>query len=130
MRPARSYQAAMADRQQSPDTMARIAEALERLAPRPAAAPDFSDARLYRYEAAGEQFHPAPDYGLELDLLVGVDAQKARYVENLRRFAEGLPANHALLWGVRGTGKSSLAKAAFMAIARDHPGFRLVEVDR
>ncbi len=108
----------------------RIAQALERLAPPTPAVPDFGQARLYRYEASGEQFHPAPDYGLALDLLVGVDGQKARFVQNLRRFADGLPANHALLWGVRGTGKSSLAKAAFMAVAQDHGGFRLVEVDR
>src|SRR5476649_1194822 len=88
----------------------RIAEALERLAPGPPPAPDFSAARLYRYEPGRETFAPAPDYGLALDLLVGVDSQKARFVENLRRFAHGLPANHALLWGVRGAGKSSLAK--------------------
>lgn len=108
----------------------RIAEALDRLAPAPSPEGDLPASRLYRYEARGQRFHAAPDYGLDLDLLVGVDNQKARYVENLRRFAEGLPANHALLWGVRGTGKSSLAKAAFMAVARAHPDLRLVEVDR
>ena len=53
----------------------------------------------------------------------------------LERFAQGLPANHALLWGVRGTGKSSLAKAAFMHAAQSTkkggaPGLKLVEVDR
>jgi predicted AAA+ superfamily ATPase len=69
--------------------------------------------------------HPLP-----LDLLVGVDRQKARFVENLSRFARGLPANHALLWGVRGTGKSSLAKAAFMAAVESYPALKLVEVDR
>ena len=50
---------------------------------------------------------------MPLAALVGVDRQKDRLVENLERFARGLPCNHALLWGVRGTGKSSLAKAAF-----------------
>ena len=108
----------------------RIAEALERLAPPPPDVPDFSAARLHRYEAGRDLFLPAPDYGLELDLLVGVETQKRRFVQNLQRFANGLPANHALLWGVRGTGKSSLAKAAFMAIAADHASLRLVEVDR
>lgn len=108
----------------------RIAEALERLAPGPPPAPDFSAARLYRYEPGREIFAPAPDYGLALDLLVGVDSQKARFVENLQRFARGLPANHALLWGVRGAGKSSLAKAAFMAACAEWPSLRLVEVDR
>jgi predicted AAA+ superfamily ATPase len=108
----------------------RIAEALERLAPPAVQAPDFSGARLYRYAPRAKAFLPAPDYGLQLDLLVGVESQKTRFVENLIRFAEALPANNALLWGVRGTGKSSLAKAAFMKLAANHPALRLVEVDR
>jgi predicted AAA+ superfamily ATPase len=108
----------------------RIAEALERLAPKPPPGPDFAAARLYRYESRTGAFHPAPDYALPLDMLVGVDRQKERYALNLRRFADGLPANNALLWGVRGTGKSSMAKAAFMAEAARHPGLRMVEVDR
>jgi predicted AAA+ superfamily ATPase len=108
----------------------RIADALERLAPAAAPEPDFAEVRLYRYEAGADRFHPAPDYGLPLDLLVGVDSQKSRLVQNLERFAQGLPANHALLWGVRGTGKSSLAKAAFMALAADRADLRLIEVDR
>ena len=108
----------------------RIAEALERIAPGPGAATDFGAARLFRYQSSPEAFLPAPDYGLPLDLLIGVDGQKARFVENLDRFASGLPANNALLWGVRGTGKSSMAKAAFMGLAADHPDLRLVEVDR
>jgi len=110
--------------------LSRIAQALERLAPAPPPEPDFATARLHRYEAASGVFHPAPDYALALDLLVGVESQKTRFVENLRRFAEGLPFNHALLWGVRGTGKSSLAKAAFMDLASGHAGLRLVEIDR
>ncbi len=110
--------------------LSRIADALDRLAPRPPAEPDFSAARLYRYDAGAGAFHPAPDYGLAVDLLVGVDNQKARFVQNLRRFAEGLPYNHALLWGVRGTGKSSLSKAAFMDLTAAHPQLRLVEIDR
>jgi predicted AAA+ superfamily ATPase len=110
--------------------LSRIAGALEQLVPSPLPEPDFAGARLFRYHSPSESFHAAPDYGLALDLLVGVDSQKTRFVENLRRFAEGLPSNHALLWGVRGTGKSSMAKAAFMSVAADHPSLRLVEVDR
>jgi predicted AAA+ superfamily ATPase len=110
--------------------LVRIAEALERLAPPPSAAPAFEAARLYRYEVARAAFLPAPDYALALDLLVGVERQKARFVENLGRFARGLPANHALLWGSRGAGKSSMAKAAFMALLADHPSLRMIELDR
>jgi predicted AAA+ superfamily ATPase len=108
----------------------RIADALDRLAPRPAPAPDFAAARLFRYELEAHRFTPAPDYALPADLLVGVERQKARFAENLRRFALGLPANNALLWGVRGTGKSSMVKAVFMEQARQHPALRLIELDR
>ena len=108
----------------------RIADALERLAPPRAPEPDFSAARLFRYELNPPRFTPAPDYALPSDLLVGVERQKARFSENLRRFALGLPANNALLWGVRGTGKSSMVKAVFMDSVREHPSLRLVELDR
>jgi predicted AAA+ superfamily ATPase len=107
-----------------------IAAALERLAPPKAGAADFEAARLFRHDPATGAFRPAPDFPLQIDLLVGVERQKQRFLENLNRFASGLPANHVLLWGVRGTGKSSLAKAAFMAAANHHAGLKLVEVDR
>ncbi len=106
----------------------RIALALERLAPPAPVPPVFDAARLFRHDPVNGAFHPAPDYPLPLDALIGVDRQKARFVENLERFAKGLPANHALLWGVRGTGKSSMAKAAFMSVNADD--LKLVEVDR
>jgi len=97
--------------------LARIADALERLAPAAPADPDFAAGRLFRHEPASGSFIPAPDYPMPLDLLIGVERQKDRFVENLRRFAVGLPCNHVLLWGVRGTGKSSLTKSAFMGMA-------------
>jgi predicted AAA+ superfamily ATPase len=106
--------------------LARIAEALERLSPPAPGEPDFTAGRLYRYDAEAGRFTPAPDYRLPLDLLLGIDRQKARLTEALRRFADDLPSNHALLWGVRGTGKSSVVKAAVMA----EPSLKLVEIDR
>ncbi len=108
----------------------RIAAALERLAPPAAVPPVFDNARLFRHDPASGAFHAAPDYPLPLEALVGVERQKERFVQNLERFAAGLPSNHALLWGVRGTGKSSLAKAAFMAVAGETSDLKLVEVDR
>jgi len=108
----------------------RIAAALERMAP-PANEPaDFAGARLFRHDPAEDAFVAAPDYGLALDLLVGVDRQKSVVVEALNRFAGRLPANHVLLWGVRGAGKSSLVKAAFMAVAAGATALKLIEVDR
>ena len=112
------------------DALARIAAALERLAPPAPTAADFAAARLFHYDAERMSMAPAPDYPLTLDLLVGIDSQKNRFAENLRRFAAGLPSNHVLLWGVRGTGKSSLAKAALMAQVKDTPTLRMVEIDR
>src|SRR5580700_9839840 len=111
-------------------TLSRIAADLERLSPAKAGEADFGGAGLFRHDPATGAFLPAPDFGLAMDLLVGVERQKLRFLENLRRFATGLPANHVLLWGVRGTGKSSLAKAAFMAAAADHAQLKLVEIDR
>jgi uncharacterized protein len=111
-------------------TLMRIAEALERLSPAKAARADFAIARLFRHDPTSGAFLPAPDFALQIDLLIGVERQKLRFLENLRRFASGLPANHVLLWGVRGTGKSSLAKAAFMAGAGEHAELKLVEIDR
>lgn len=108
----------------------RIAQALERLAPPPPSEPDFSGAKLFRHEPGTGAFYPAPDYPLPLEALMGVERQKQGFLTNLQRFARALPYNHALLWGVRGTGKSSLAKAAFMSVAAEAPHLRLVEVDR
>ncbi len=110
--------------------LSRIADALERLAPVRVAEPNFGGARLFRHDPTTGVFYPAPDYPLPVEALVGVDRQKERFVSNLERFASGLPSNHALLWGVRGTGKSSLAKAAFMNVAKGASDLKLVEVDR
>jgi uncharacterized protein len=115
--------------------LSRIAEALERLAPPPASPTHFDQARLFRFEparreGAADGFIAAPDYGLALELLIGVERQKGRFVENLTRFAEGQASNHALLWGSRGAGKSSLTKAAFMAVGRTCAALRMIEIDR
>ncbi len=110
--------------------LARIADALDRLAPPAAVAAEFAGARLFRHDLAAGAFVAAPDYPMPLDLLVGVERQKERFVQNLTRFATGLPCNHVLLWGVRGTGKSSMTKAAFMSVAAEHPDLKLIEVDR
>ena len=108
----------------------RIADALERLAPPAPRALAFDGARLFRHDAATGAYLAAPDHRLPIDLLVGVERQKALVLATFRRFADGLSANHVLLWGVRGAGKSSLAKAAFMTVAQGETDLRLVEIDR
>ncbi|WP_299591458.1 ATP-binding protein [uncultured Microbulbifer sp.] len=63
---------------------------------------------------------------IELDQLLGVDQQKLQLVENTQKFLRGEPANHTLLWGARGTGKSSLIKGLLNRFGDD--GLRCVEV--
>jgi len=65
---------------------------------------------------------------IRLEDLVGIEYQKETLLENTRRFVEGKPANNALLWGARGTGKSSLIKALLNTLAPE--GLRLIEMDR
>jgi uncharacterized protein len=71
---------------------------------------------------------------VDLDLLQGIDRQKAILLENTRRFAKGLPANNALLWGSRGAGKSSIVKATHAKVNREMGGppgpLALVEIHR
>lgn len=65
---------------------------------------------------------------LKLDDLRGLERQKQELLRNTRQFLAGLPANNALLWGARGTGKSSLIKALLHELAPQ--GLRLIEVDK
>lgn len=65
---------------------------------------------------------------IRLDDLLGIDAQKEELQRNTERFLNGLPANNALLWGARGTGKSSLIKA-LLNTYQDR-GLRLIQVDK
>ena len=65
---------------------------------------------------------------LSLDDLVGVDKQREQLANNTQQFVSGLPANHVLLWGSRGTGKSSLVRALLAAHAKS--GLRLIEIER
>jgi predicted AAA+ superfamily ATPase len=65
-----------------------------------------------------------------ITLLKGVEQAKDTLLENTIRFAKGLPANNALLWGARGMGKSSLVKAAQAHVAREHKALKVVEIHR
>jgi uncharacterized protein len=100
--------------------LTRIADALERTAP-PAPAPaDFTGADAFVWSAEdGGRFQPVPKVNrVPLGLLKGIDHTASILLENTRRFAAGLPANNALLWGARGMGKSSLVKAAHAEASR------------
>ena len=109
----------------------RIAEALERLAPGPAVAPDWRAADAWIWEADPDRLVPVPRVNrVEMGLLVGIDRARDTLMDNTLRFARGLPANNVLLWGARGMGKSSLVKAAHAeAVAAVGP-VHLVEIHR
>jgi predicted AAA+ superfamily ATPase len=119
------------------DVMRRIAEALERLAPRPPQAPDFALADAFVWHATGGALQPVAKVNrVDLLLLRGIDRVRDLLLENTERFARGLPANNALLWGARGMGKSSLVKAVHaqvnLAQAKEPSSrpLKLVEIHR
>src|SRR5262249_49713698 len=117
------------------DVFERIANALERLAPPHPRPPDFTIADAYIWYPAGRTLAPVPRVNrVDMSLLKGIDRMRALLVENTERFARGLPANNALLWGARGMGKSSLVKAAHAAVnatlGADASLLKLVEIHR
>ena len=104
------------------DTLERIAAALERLAPAAPATPGFAAADAFSWHPDGRALVPVPRVNrVEMSLLKGIDRMRDVLVENTERFANGLPANNALLWGARGMGKSSLVKAVHAAVNAAHP---------
>jgi len=95
----------------------RIADALERVAPPPPSAPLLDAADAFVWHPAGRRLAAVPRVNrVDMGLLKGIDRVRDVLVENTQRFAAGLPANNALLWGARGMGKSSLVKAAHAAV--------------
>ena len=114
--------------------LTRIADALERLAPPPAALGPLDQANAYVWH---------PEHGrltavhavahVDLGLLQGIERQRTLILENTARFARGLPANNAMLWGARGMGKSSLVKSVHHAVNDGRDGAEpllLIEIQR
>src|SRR6185312_7479253 len=105
----------------TPDELHRIAAALERLAPQRAALPDFTAADAYVWHPERRHLAPVARVNrVEMSLLKGIDRVRDVLMENTERFAKGLPANNALLWGARGMGKSSLVKASHAGVNAAH----------
>ena len=108
------------------ELLARIAAALERLAPPVTARLDFDAADAFVWHAGSDagagRFEPVAAVNrVPLSLLQGIDRAARQLLDNTERFARGLPANNALLWGARGMGKSSLVKAAHAEVAGGVP---------
>jgi uncharacterized protein len=99
----------------------RIAVALERIAGGAPAAPQLASADAFSWHPDGHRLAPVARVNrVEMSLLKGIDRVRDVLVENTERFARGLPANNALLWGARGMGKSSLVKAVHASINAAH----------
>ena len=113
------------------DPLERIAAALERLSPPPPSPPDFAGAAAWRWATDPDRLTPVPQVDrVAMELLVGIDRARDVLLDNTLRFARGLAANNALLWGARGMGKSSLVKAAHAAAWERTGTCILIEIRR
>jgi predicted AAA+ superfamily ATPase len=115
--------------------LSRIAEALERIHPAPVTHVDVTVADAFVWSAARGTLVPVPKVNrVAMALLRGIDRSRDTLLENTERFALGLPANNALLWGARGMGKSSLVKAVHgeinMGARKLERPLKLVEIHR
>jgi predicted AAA+ superfamily ATPase len=111
--------------------LTRMAEALERIAPSYQFPDNLEDAQGYIWEAQLRKLQKIEEIErLPLSCLEGIEQQKHQLLENSRAFAKGLRANNALLWGARGTGKSSLLKAVHGTLLSEGLDCAIVEVQR
>jgi len=112
----------------------KLLSIMERLAPPEVHKPDIEAADCFVWQAEQSTLQPISKVNrVSIDLIRGVDRARDLLLENTRRFARGLPANNALLWGARGMGKSSLVKAVHAAVAEEHSGvdrLKLIEIHR
>ncbi|WP_438986713.1 ATP-binding protein [Marivivens donghaensis] len=112
-------------------TLTRIAEALERIAPAPLAAPDFAAAQGFVWHTSPDRLEPVTKVSrVDVSLLVGVNRSRDTLMANTEQFARGMPANNALLWGARGMGKSSLVKSVHGKLGETYPDLKLIEIQR
>ena len=109
----------------------QVLERLEPLLPHRRESLDWQHCYAARWRREGHGGYLQPlEVNLELRLadLLGIDRQRDQLARNTRQFVAGLPANHTLLWGARGTGKSSLIRALLAEYAGQ--GLRLIEIER
>ena len=106
---------------------------IARAVPAQPSAPDFASADAFVWQPQPGELSPVPKVNrVELELLCAVSRVRDLLFENTMRFAKGLPANNALLWGARGMGKSSLVKAVHGHInaSGSIPALKLIEIHR
>jgi predicted AAA+ superfamily ATPase len=126
-KPAKTMAPAALD--SDPAVLERIAAALERLAPAAPPAESLERGEAYVWHADESRLEPVARINrVDLSLLQGIERQRDVLLDNTRRFAKGLPANNALLWGARGMGKSSLVKAVHAEVS-GHLAQRLILIE-
>lgn len=108
------------------DTLARIAAALERMAPPPPPPVDLAAHPAYGWD--GQRLVPVPRIvAPPLSLMRGIDRQRDAVATNVARHAAGADAHDMLLWGSRGMGKSALVRASVVAAAGETGRIALVQ---
>ena len=113
------------------DQLERIADALERLAPKTGDFPNFDNFSAFMWHVAPDYLEPVKiTNAVDISLLKSIDQVSDILLSNTMQFANGFPANNALLWGARGMGKSSLVKAVHAKINNDGLNLKIVELQR
>ena len=110
----------------------RIAEALERISPNIDEKIDLSNSDGFIYDDSLKNLKPVKKISrVPIQLLKGLENQKDILLKNTQNFANNLPANNALLWGAKGTGKSSLVKSVHAEInIQNNEKIKLIEIHR
>ncbi len=114
--------------------LARLADALEAIAPKTPELPDFEAADCFVWNPDNGALDPVFRVNrIDMSLIRGIDRVRDILVDNTERFASGFPANNVLLWGARGMGKSSLVKAAHALVSgssNSEKPLKLIEIHR
>ena len=109
----------------------RIADALERLIPSPINLQNLNSSNLFVWKTNPDQLINLENNNLlTLEMLIGINHNKKILYNNTLQFAKGFPANNVLLWGARGTGKSSLVKLIHNKISSDYNSLKLIQVKK
>lgn len=117
--------------QELTDQLKKVLTSIEQLMPRPVPVINWSvthAANWHRHSFSGFLDPLAKVECIALEDLLGIDSQKSVVIDNTLQFLAGLPSNNVLLWGTRGTGKSSLVRAVLNRYAVD--GLRVIQVDK
>ena len=109
----------------------RIADALDRLIPSPINLQNLNSSNLFVWETNPDQLIDLENSTLlTLEMLIGINHNKKVLYNNTLQFAKGFSANNVLLWGARGTGKSSLVKLIHNKISSDYNSLKLIQVKK